>query len=295
MDTNSLLIDNTPWEQYDIDDTWPVWVKREDLCCPDPSGPHFSKIRGVVSYLTKFNHDTTMGVLDTYHSKAGRGVAYLCHHLGLKCIVFYPVYKDEYLEPGTPSDGWFPDHKIRMHQQVAANLGAQIVPLQAGRSCVLYHQAKKVLAQMTDDRGVMMPNGLCLQETVVATAMEARTYTPDDIYAKGTWVVSISSGTICAGVVRGLYNAWEQSAVILAHMGYSRSKDAARKYITQMAGVIPGDNLRFIDENYAYKDGVDNADIPFPCNEYYDAKAWLWLIDNIEHLEQPVVFWNIGA
>ena len=60
------------------------------------------------------------------------------------------------------------------------------------------------------------------------------------------------------------------------------------------AGAVPYE-LKLVDDGYAYKDKVGTDDIPFPCNEYYDAKAWRWLLSNIGMLEQPIVFWNIGS
>jgi hypothetical protein len=36
-------------------------------------------------------------------------------------------------------------------------------------------------------------------------------------------------------------------------------------------------------------------DCPFPCNRYYDKKAFKWMVDNIDSIIQPVIFWNIGG
>uniref|UniRef100_A0A6M3IKX7 Uncharacterized protein n=1 Tax=viral metagenome TaxID=1070528 RepID=A0A6M3IKX7_9ZZZZ len=33
----------------------------------------------------------------------------------------------------------------------------------------------------------------------------------------------------------------------------------------------------------------------FPCNEYYDRKAYKFIHDNIHKLKKPILFWNIGA
>ncbi len=52
-------------------------------------GPSFSKIRGVVAHI-KNRPESVIGVLDTYHSKAGHAVAYVCNHLGRQCVDFWP-------------------------------------------------------------------------------------------------------------------------------------------------------------------------------------------------------------
>lgn len=279
-----LVIRGTPWEVYCVDGV-DVHVKREDLCCPEP-GPSFSKIRGVEAYLRVQAPRTPIGVLDTVHSKAGWGVAYICQALGLPCFDFFPVYRSEW------ADDTGNDYYLREFQEHAEDLGAELVPLDAGRSSILYHQAKKLLAERTNGRGLMMPNALKLSETIESTAHEVFDYTPKELLS-GTWIVSISSGTIGAGVIRGLSWAGAQ-AMVVAHMGYSRSIDAARNYMINSAGVDPY-RLRLVDDGYAYKDKVPNTQIPFPCNEYYDAKAWQFLVKYMDCHEQPVVFWNIGS
>lgn len=270
----SLVVSNTPWDRYDVDGII-VHVKREDLCCPYP-GPSFSKIRGVERYIGKLLKGTIVGVMDTRHSKAGWGVSYVCNQLGYKCVDFYPVLKS--------------DNGLRENQQRASELGAQLYPMKAGMSAVLYNQAKKIMRE--EFGGIMLPNGLHLQESVDATAEELIEYTPPELL-DGTWVVSISSGTLGTGMLKGLDEvSWNEIEVIF-HMGYSRSQQTIRKFITDMG--LPNDGVELIDEGYEYADKVDNSWIPFPCNEYYDAKAFTWLAYNVKSLREPVVFWNIGS
>ena len=75
-----MLISNTPIIPYEIEPHYHVYVKREDLCCVD--GPNFSKIRGVYEHLKTVREDT-IGVLDTYHSKAGWAVAMVPLDIGI--------------------------------------------------------------------------------------------------------------------------------------------------------------------------------------------------------------------
>jgi len=158
-----LIIKGTPWEVYKVDGV-DVHVKREDLCCPEP-GPSFSKIRGVEAHLKGQQPGTPIGVLDTVHSKAGWGVAYICQALELPCLDFFPVYKREWVDPTGVN------YELREFQKYAEDLGAELVPLDAGRSSILYHQAKKLLAERTNGRGLMMPNALKLSETVKAKSL----------------------------------------------------------------------------------------------------------------------------
>lgn len=277
---NKIIIEGTPWEKHACHKVW-VWVKREDLCSPDP-GPSFSKLRGVETRLRRLKLEgiTEIGVLDTYHSKAGWGVSWLCSLLSLKCYNFYPKYKG--------------DTGLREQQEMSSELGAIMKPLKAGRSSILFHQAKKQLVELTDDKGYMMPNALKLGESVDATAVEVVEYTPERLKG-GTWVISISSGTLGAGVIKGLCQlGLEDDVTVILHLGYSRSESAVVKYLSEAAGCWVEDTY-LVDEGFDYKAKVPHEDIPFPCNPYYDAKTWRWLEVMGEDLKQPIVFWNIGA
>lgn len=287
-----IVQSNTPWETYPLDNpTAPlrvVWVKREDLCCPLP-GPSFSKIRGIEQVLSSLKQDffapDWIGGLDTYHSKAGWGLSYLCQKYDLKCAVYYPQYKNE--------------AAVRPLQRICERLGAEIIPLPATKSAILYHQAKKDF-MAKHPKGFFMPNGLKLRETIVGTSDELTRYTPKHLVENpnAVWVISVSSGTIAAGVALGLTKMAFQGTLIL-HLGYSRSIAGLRNYLKKMTNNQISDKMtiHFVDENYEYKDMVDHP-CPFPCNPYYDRKAWKWLSENINKTllgNVPVVFWNIGS
>jgi hypothetical protein len=130
----------------------------------------------------------------------------------------------------------------------------------------------------------MLPNGLQLEESVQATYEEALKHTPFKLLG-GTWVVSASTGIIASGVARALRELNSDTQLIV-HMGYSHSQKTLRQRV--------GESALIIDEGYAYRDAVDSPR-PFPCNPHYDLKAWKWLGENIDGLEQPIAFWNIGS
>ena len=290
-----LVKSNTPWDWYKIDGVI-VHVKREDMCCPEP-GPSFSKIRGVERHvralIAEKHWKTPIGVLDTVHSKAGWGVAYICRELGITCYDFFPIYKNEHLLGG--------GILLRESQRQAKELGAIMCPLSAGRSAILYHAAKKQLDEFTGHMGYMMPNALKLPESVEATVDELVLHTPNSLL-KGTWIVSASSGTLAAGVLKGLLLApAAEDVCLIVHMGYSRPEHSVRDYILKMTSSdslhIPWAakiDMVIVDEGYEYKDAV-KCECPFPCNEFYDLKAWKWLSTHAHNLQTPIVFWNVGS
>ena len=306
-----MLKSNTPVEYYPEHD---IWVKREDLSC---DGPRFSKTRGVLAHILNRN-ENVIGVLDTAHSQGGWAVARACYELGRECHLWYPIYK-----------GQDPSY-LPLQQREAKRLGAKIHQLPAGRSAVLYHTAKK---QLIDYKGYMMPNALKLPETVDETAAElVRTnqrgfeipYTLRErgvldphnrqvryrfgiinLHAFESILVSCSSGTIAAGLIRGL-NEIKWVGNVYFHMGYDRPAHSVFNYIEKMSGyTVHGPNGPwgvYINEEYAYKDTAPKGvEAPFPCNPYYDLKLWAWWIGKGKSGERgrnevrgSTLMWNIG-
>jgi 1-aminocyclopropane-1-carboxylate deaminase/D-cysteine desulfhydrase-like pyridoxal-dependent ACC family enzyme len=262
-----------------------LWVKREDLSCPPP-GPPFSKTRGVLAHMAKLEPGITVGVLDTFHSQAGHAVAHAARVLGMNVINYYPEYKND------------PGH--REPQNRSAYLGAELVGLQAGRSAVLFHQAKKDLAARTGGKGYMMPNALKLPEMVEETAAEVQTL-PGEHCAPERVIISISSGTIAAGVLLGWFQGGMAGPMeFILHMGYSRSKEAVLKYIAGKMGPEAAEVMMplvtLVDEGYEYKRSVKPYQgLPFPANGHYDMKAMNWWLTSRGSLTQKrTLFWLIG-
>lgn len=261
-----MVLEGTPVE---FNANLGLWVKREDLCCP--GGPNFSKTRGVYAHVAARN-EPLMGVLDTAHSQGGWAVARACSELGKGCVLYYPIRKAD--DPNL----------IKPQQQAAKDLGADLVPMQAGRSAVLYHQARARLSPA----GYMMPNALKLIESVQETAAEVeRTEMPPvDVI-----LISASSGTITSGVLLGLRRRQWQGKITV-HMGYSRPENAVRRYIEKMIGGLTA-NVEIVDEGYTYADSAKpGIDPGFPCNEFYDLKAIRWWAASGRN--EPTLFWNIG-
>lgn len=258
---------NTPIENHIK--TYGLYVKREDLSCVPP-GPPFSKARGVYAHLLK-RPEKLIGVLDTSHSQGGWAVARACQILGKQCEVYYPEFKHA------------PGHK--QPQEEAKKLGATLVGLPAGRSAILYHRMKKTILS---NGGYPVPNALKLEESVSETAKEVS----NDNY---DWVIiPSSSATIAAGVIKGfLHNRLVQQPRFIIHLGYSRSAEEVVRYVKEMSGsaTVP----IIIDEKYAYKDKARAGETPpWPCNQYYDLKAFRWWLNNHKEYSGKVLFWNIG-
>lgn len=260
-----MLRENTPVEDYTRQ--YGLFVKREDLSCLKP-GPPFSKARGVYARV-KSRPEKLIGVLDTSHSQAGHAVARACQILGKECVNFYPKYKA--------------DTELREPQLRAKELGARLVDLPAGRSCILYHAARKQIEALN---GYIMPNALKLDESVTETAKEC-----DKSLKPSLVIIPASSGTIAAGVIKG----FGVGPKYLVHLGYSRSINEVERYLREQSGVSKAD-IQLVDEGYAYNNTARQGETPpWPCNVYYDLKAFRWWIRNQQSFNgMKTIFWNIG-
>lgn len=277
-----MIIDNTPIETYPVDGI-DIYVKREDLCVQRP-GPPFSKMRGLFAYLSTLKQRgiSTVGYTESSISMAGWGVAWLAQKLDMTAVIYDPQYSESNKK----------DHLsvLEYHRQQWKAAGAEIRPIKAGMVKVNYNICSKLLQQEFPG-AIMLPLGLPLQETVDATAAIAAEY--DGHFS--SVVVCIGSGTICAGLVKGM-----RRCEIYGIMSRSGNESIKHQSIIKKAGVLNGGLLGrgafldCIDLGMEYTEKCD-VEIPFPCHSYYDAKAWKWLTQNIQRIMKPILFWNIGS
>jgi len=199
-------------------------------------------------------------------SRAGWGVAWLGATLGKRVYVYTPE---------SCRDDFF--------RLMAELHGAVVVPLRGNLTRVNYNIAK---ADVAKRGGAMLPIYLRLRETVeeverVASDVLSR-------YDVRTVVVPVGSGTIVSGVARAV-----DAKVEVHGVTHSSSPLGERlRYIGQSVG--RRGLVRLHRYGYTYGD-VCYAYTPFPSDIYYDKWAWQWLVENVRHLRDPILFWNVGG
>lgn len=108
-------------------------------------------------------------------------------------------------------------------------------------------------------------------------------------------MVYTGTGTILSGILLGLRvlpTIYGISACISNEKKASHIRsmtslaDWQRKYDIQAC-------LTLVPEIMGYYEACD-TEVPFPCSPYYDRKAWKWMLQNLDNLKDPVVFWDIG-
>lgn len=271
MGVGDLMVvrNGTPIESV----TQSLFVKREDLATLSP-GPPFSKTRGLFQHLFLLRQlgIKCVGYVETAISMAGWAVSWLGQKMNMKVIIFDPQYKDESKYP------------LPFHRQKWKQFGAQLVKVKAGRASVNWYIAKRWMEENVHQPWKLLPLGLPLIETISETFAEAKKCIRDF----PTIVIPVGSGTIACGVAMAL----RRNQLLIGVM--SRSGDVRRKTRFIIKWTDYPQRIRVIDPGYSYSKKV-NVETPFPCNPYYDTKAWKWLLEHEDELEKPVLFWNIGA
>jgi hypothetical protein len=225
-----------------------------------------------------------VGYTETSISMAGWGVAWMARELGMTPVIFDPQYKT------TPP-------VLSYHRRQWAKFNAVVIPIQAGIARVGWNVSRNLLREKYGPGAVLLPLGLPFEHSVVGTYREAvRTREAcKEVDSCRHVVVVVGSGTMTAGVLR----AFPDKTVwgIMCRTGGWANK---LKTISGKSGLPLGSKLakgpdfRLVDPGWGYTDrSVQRC--PFPCHPYYDRKAWQWLEENENQLEDPVLFWNIGS
>jgi 1-aminocyclopropane-1-carboxylate deaminase/D-cysteine desulfhydrase-like pyridoxal-dependent ACC family enzyme len=268
----------------------PVLVKRDDLSFPPPAPP-FSKCRGIFAHFRKLRQKGifTVGYTETAISMAGWGVAWAAKELGMNAIIFDPQYKQ-------------PGDILLFHRQKWQEFGAKIISIPSGMAAVNFHISKKILKQQYKD-AIMLPLGLPFEESISQTAKEAYWTMENLSTTPHSIVVNVGSGTIASGVLLGVEQFLQKVAgeiIIYGVMGRTGNIANKQKVVYNKAGICPTNffptktKFILIDPGWSYMN-YSEAECPFPCHPYYDLKAWEWLVSNINKINNPVLFWNIGG
>lgn len=272
----------------------PVFIKREDMYVApvprhqghDVPPPPFAKPRGLVPRLERLKGEGVVNVayMDSAVSMSGWAVAYYAPPLGLHPIILWPGYKD--------------GNRLNMekHIKLCVQLGAEVLYLEnPTQQSVNWYRARRFIQERYQSAQIL-PQGLPFKEAILSVAKEVENV-PRAAWG-GTVVLSVGGGTNAAGVVTGMMaQGYNQRVVGVLVSPKSQAKMHAMvrdKAQGMLKGAWCARNLTIVDAGWQYH-ATPTVTAPFPCNPYYDLKAWAWLLDNLKHLVQPVLFWNIGG
>ena len=257
---------HTPIETYTIEGI-PVDVKRDDLW-PEPPYPPNAKMRGIIPLLQHLAAQGIkhVGVFDTRLSEASWGVAIAAERIGMSVTAYYALTQ---YEP-----------RSLKHVEHA---GGKIAYVRHNVTPVCYQVAKR----QAESQGIyMLPFGLASEEAVNAVAEEVRATIVPGKYK--SVVICSGSCTMLAGLVRGLLPHYPQFYSVSAGAGLKTQTKSLARWLD----FVPP--IAWIPAQMDYYDRCD-CECPFPASRFYDCKAWKWLVGNIDRIELPALFWNIGA
>jgi hypothetical protein len=271
FEVKAICRGSTPLERYELEGE-EVWVKRDDLFASWPAPP-LGKLRGAIGLLRKLYGEGVrlVGCWDTRVSALGQGIAVLAKQFrGLRVIVAYPANQGSIIpEP----------------LRIASNLGAEVLPVRAGRINISFAEARK---RVEERGGILLPFGLDCIESVAAIQKEAAKI-PDQAIAGGTLIVSCGSGVTMAGLIRGLGHRPSRFVGVSSGRSVERIELCLSKYVERYFS-----DVEIIPPKHAYSEKLAIS-CPFPSHPNYDLKAWNFLQQNLRSLRRPVLFWNVGA
>lgn len=273
MDLVGLNID-TPLEEYKIKGR-SVWVKRDDLMGDGIYLPPWGKIAAVYELVKKYVDPTKpLTHLSVDGSWTGWVLAAICRDLGIEFHVSYPDSKkisQEYL-------GMIKE----MYPEVHMN------PIRPNMMQIMYNSLK---GQAQENGWQMLPYAFNHNFYKDYLADRIQPYVHFD-----NLVVSSGSGVTLSGLVKGYYREELKEffpKVTKKVWTTCVSSESSIKKTLQSSGIPIPLNIR--KSEYLFENRMEDYQVPFPCNQFWDIKQWHWLENNIDTLEGTILFWNVGG
>jgi hypothetical protein len=287
MDISKLMLEKAPEEEYTIKGKR-VIVRRDDLAYLPPLPPN-SKMQAMYEILKRAKLQGYNKAL--MFAKKQQGTSYViglpifCQALEMEAIIAYPG-----------KAGKLPDW---LEQQINQNV--QVVLLHPNMVSINVNQAKKIAEEQ---KAYYVPLGF--DDIAGVRAHEKKFSLPD--YRIGTLITATMTGIVLAGLLRQIESR-NYKVDMLYGISCGRPTDSVyktmNKYIADLYEY--GNQLDYLEITNPYERNIDAiSDIKrwsvfhkeeglcFPVHPDYEAKAWLWMLENIDRLKEPIYFINVG-
>ena len=250
---------NTPIETHNGID-----VKRDDLMNGNTDLPPWGKIGGVKELLLNCDKKIPVACLSTRGSYSGWCLSGLGKEYGYDIKVSYPnskVYPQEDLD------------KIKSY-------GAELNPIKPNMVQIVHNKHKSICKE---NGWQMFPYGF--DNEIYHDYFQKRIEDVGDDY--DNLIVVAGTGVTSIGLIKGFLtdkNKW-------VHLIVTSTPKTIEK-ILQKHNVV-NENIILHTTDYDFYDEMKDFDTPFPCNKYWDKKAWWWIQNN--RLKGKSLFWNLGG
>ena len=252
----------TPIETYNVNGK-DIDVKRDELQGDGHILPPWAKLTAIERILQSGELDKTVPIiqLSVRASFSGWALAKLGTENGYDVKIAYPNSKN------------FPQKNIEKWKQFPV----EVVPLRPNMTDVVLGQMKRYAAEKQYQ---FVPYGF---EHPIYIEYWEKTLTT---YDYDTLVVCAGTPVTCLGMVRG-FRGKE------IHLVATSTENTVRRRLAKYN--IDDDRIRIHTTPFDFYDEMEELDIPFDCNQYWDAKVWWWIENNVDKLKGRVLFWNLGG
>ena len=254
----------TPVEEHILKDRR-ILVKRDDLMGDGNVLPPWGKMSGITKLLDNLNPKYPLIHLAVNGSWSGWALSYLCKQKDIKFIYAYPpskTYSEFILNKAKQNDCEFYELKPNM-------------------MAILYNRVKKY-AKQNDIQ--MLP--YAFDHIDYRNELKNRAEKVFKEHLVDHLIISAGSGVTSSGIVQAFApgndlfsNSSKQAQVITV----SNESTIHKKYKSHS---ISSSNINVYKSPFEFNDMMDDYWVPFPCNGTWDRKAWKWLEQNIEKLEE---------
>lgn len=283
MSTNPLDINFvSPVQEQDG-----VVYKRDDLFVPfGEGGLNGGKCRQTF-HLIKNNWDYIMSTFggrlittSSVYSTSGAILAAYCHRLGLKSILAVG---------GTKPDTLDKHHMMRLAK--AYNCDVRIV-CGTGMSGPVKKRMTEICEAETVFNAVFSDNVGDQPRAILDPISDQVANIPDEL---DNLVVPVGTGIHMLAIMRGLEQHGKKvKRIIGCHVGPDRRKKIDT-YLGQLEWQNPSYEMAALNENSAYaKVCVETLPNGDPLDEIYEAKAHVWMRENLDTKKEKTLFWIVG-
>ena len=262
---------DTPIEKYDIDKK-SVYVKRDDLMGDGIVLPAWGKLHALRKVLESIKPSRPLIHLSVYGSWSGWALSELSKELNYEFIMAYPDSKK------------YPKYMLEKSENVLA--------LKPNMMNILYNRVGKISKEKDYMR---LP--YAFDHTVYIETQRERLKEVKKELNFDHLVISSGSGVTCLGMLLE-HQPWpsllDSQNKRSFHTVCVSSEDSIKKKFNKHQ-IGSSDQIEIVKSEFEFDDMMEWYETPFPCNEFWDKKAWYWLEKNISKFDGTILFWNLGG
>ena len=262
---------NTPIETYNVNGK-SVYVKRDDLMGDGEILPPWGKLSALRNVLLDVNPTKPLIHLSVYGSWSGWALSQISKELGYEFIMAY--------------------HKSKKYPEYMLEKVDRTLPLKPNMMSILYNKVGSIAREKDYIRLPYAFDHSAYIDTQRKRFREVKEKLDFDHL-----VVSSGSGVTCLGMLLEhdpFPSLFEPDNKRTFHTVCVSSESSIKKKFSKYQ-IYDTDNVEIVKSEFAFDDKMEWYDTPFPCNEFWDKKAWYWLEQNISKFDGDILFWNIGG